>query len=480
MNRCCRIEVMIVAILAGFLIASTGWAATYYVDGTNGNDSKPGTSAEPWRTIQKAANTMAAGDTVTVLAGSYASERVQVTRSGSSGAMITFQAQGTVTMKGFTVNANYITIRGFYITGTDDNNTTGWGIYYKGSNGSIEGNHVYSATRGGIILATTAGNETGTSNCIIRDNKAERNQDVGIEVHGRNHLIELNEVWDTIQYHPNYANPPSWVDADGFRYFGSGHTFRKNYIHDILYGPPGINPAIGDYNDTPHTDAFQTFATDAQHEVASNCTFEENIINLLESYPAVGLGCKGFEVEGKMDGTSNSLNLVFKNNIVRAPQTARFKYTTNLTMLNNTLVGNTADSATGIWLKQCITTTIQNNIFAYQDNGQKHISSDAGDPSESTLTAGYNCVYRGAGLIPTRLADPYDVWNENPLFVDKANGDYHLQANSPCVDAGKILDSVTDDLDGNPRPVGSGYDIGAYEFVPSTSPLAPVNLRIID
>ncbi|RJP54416.1 MAG: DUF1565 domain-containing protein, partial [Anaerolineaceae bacterium] len=55
--------------------------ASFYVS-TSGNDSNPGTQAQPWRTIQKAANTVTAGSTVFVQAGNYA-ERVSVIRSGS-------------------------------------------------------------------------------------------------------------------------------------------------------------------------------------------------------------------------------------------------------------------------------------------------------------------------------------------------------------------------------------------------------------
>ncbi|PWU22026.1 MAG: hypothetical protein C5B50_00265 [Verrucomicrobia bacterium] len=52
----------------------------------------------------------------------------------------------------------------------------------------------------------------------------------------------------------------------------------------------------------------------------------------------------------------------------------------------------------------------------------------------------------------------------DPLFVDAAGADLHLQTNSPCVNAGNngyAPDVV--DLDGNSRIVGSAVDIGAYE-----------------
>jgi hypothetical protein len=63
----------------------------------------------------------------------------------------------------------------------------------------------------------------------------------------------------------------------------------------------------------------------------------------------------------------------------------------------------------------------------------------------------------------------------NPLFVD-ADGtddivgteddDLRLQSASPCIDAADPATTLTDDIDGNPRPAGSGYDMGAYEYQP--------------
>ncbi len=53
------------------------------------------------------------------------------------------------------------------------------------------------------------------------------------------------------------------------------------------------------------------------------------------------------------------------------------------------------------------------------------------------------------------------VINADPMFVD--TGDYHLAIDSPCIDAG-IDSGLIQDLDGNTRPQGDGYDMGAYEF----------------
>jgi parallel beta-helix repeat protein len=54
--------------------------------------------------------------------------------------------------------------------------------------------------------------------------------------------------------------------------------------------------------------------------------------------------------------------------------------------------------------------------------------------------------------------------SDGPLFVDPENGDYHLQVGSPCIDAGTSQGAPDTDMDGDSRPKGAGYDMGAYEY----------------
>jgi hypothetical protein len=49
----------------------------------------------------------------------------------------------------------------------------------------------------------------------------------------------------------------------------------------------------------------------------------------------------------------------------------------------------------------------------------------------------------------------------NPLL----RSDYGLQASSPAKDAGTSLSQVTNDYLGVSRPQGSGYDMGAFEYL---------------
>jgi hypothetical protein len=59
-------------------------------------------------------------------------------------------------------------------------------------------------------------------------------------------------------------------------------------------------------------------------------------------------------------------------------------------------------------------------------------------------------------------------WGEGNIDTDpifSADGDHHLSAESPCVDAG--MDSgIVEDIDGDARPQGAGYDMGSDEVAP--------------
>ena len=65
------------------------FAADYYV-APGGSNAGPGSFAQPWETIQHAANTAQAGDVVHVRAGNYP-ENVNLPHSGAPGAYIVFQ-----------------------------------------------------------------------------------------------------------------------------------------------------------------------------------------------------------------------------------------------------------------------------------------------------------------------------------------------------------------------------------------------------
>lgn len=55
-------------------------------------------------------------------------------------------------------------------------------------------------------------------------------------------------------------------------------------------------------------------------------------------------------------------------------------------------------------------------------------------------------------------------------MVNPEGRDFHLRSYSPCIDAGDYIPDLTEDFEGDPRPQGSGYDMGADEFISDNSP----------
>jgi len=69
------------------------------------------------------------------------------------------------------------------------------------------------------------------------------------------------------------------------------------------------------------------------------------------------------------------------------------------------------------------------------------------------------------------------------LFVNPAAGGLHLLSSATAaIDKAPTLSAVTNDFDGNNRPQGAGYDIGADEYVSgtpnTTTPAPPTGLRV--
>src|SRR5467141_2288209 len=159
--------------------------AVYYVDGSTGNDSNGGTAVAPWRTIQKAANTLAAGDTAIVNAGTYY-ERVLVTGSGIAGSLITFQTQGNVLMQGFNIQASYIKVDGF----------------------EIANNYIHQTPAAGIYLEPS-----GTSNNLIGANRIVSAVECGIFAQGNNNLVVSNDI--------SHTRAVAGSGTDGIRVFGT-------------------------------------------------------------------------------------------------------------------------------------------------------------------------------------------------------------------------------------------------------------------
>lgn len=425
----------------------------YYVDGQLGSDAHPGTQSKPWHTIGKAASTMPEGSTAIVLEGHYP-ERVYVLRPN-----LTFQTQGEVLMQGFSIQADHTTVTGFTIVSLTDDVPTGIGIdVQKAGFCIIENNRFLFNTWGGLRLMGSLDAPDASHDCIVRDNVFFRNALYAAEIMGQNHLIENNDISHSIQHHPCSSSTASWLDADAFRFHGSGHIFRSNTIHDMPYGRKGFDTAScnletladlsKDFVSNAHTDCFQTF--DGERIAGHEILFEANRCELPPANEWVDdFGAKAFQASG------DAHNLTFRNNLIVADFLSLFlDGCHDITIVNNTFIGSGDPGSQGLKFINCIgNNRVMNNVLYKQENGIGHIWAEY-----SPVNAGFNCVYRENGS-PSRPADPGDVWDVDPLL----DSSYRLLPNSPCIDAGTDM-GIKTDFDGNPRPQGAGFDIGAFEF----------------
>ncbi len=422
--------------------AGAGSGTTYYV-ATTGNDSNSGLSpSAAWRTIQHAANVIQPGDTAMVAAGNYA-ERVRVTRSGAADELMDFEAQpgASVVVRGFEVDGDYVRVAGFEITNQSTTEPTGFGVYVTGSNDVIDGNYVHDLYFEGIVISGSGGAaSSATARNTVSNNRIVRAAMAGIHVEGQSSVVERNEISATRQY-PSGGPRRNGADADGIRFFGSGHVLRSNYIHDIQYGTAE--------NPDPHIDCFQTWGP------ASNITIERNLCVWPSTSESTDNEASSIE---SLDGTVSQL--LYRNNVfVNMRQGLNVSDTTGLKVLNNTWKNIVQEA---VIMSSSPQGAIENNIF-YDVGGGGDSYACLDSASRTGLVIAGNDHYMSRGS-PGQFCSSAPFISEDPMFVNPDAMDFHLSAGSPLIDFGTALASVPDDYDGVARPQGSGYDIGAFEF----------------
>lgn len=397
-------------------------AATYYVAPT-GSDANAGLSpAQAFRTLQRAADIVQAGDTVLVADGAYAGFDLR-DKNGTSAAPIVFQAQGAnaligqsgpVRNDGINIeNADYIVIDGFTVNGMTGN-----------------GN--------GIRLVLS-------DHCVVRNCRCDGNAERGIFTGFTDDiLIEHNVCSNSLDEHGIYVSNSS--DRPVIRY----------------------NECYGNNNIGIHLNADLSEGGDG---IISDAQIYGNIIH--DNGLAAGIN---------MDGLQNPRvynNLIYNNHFGQG--IALFQgdgaiVTNGAKIYNNTIIVP-EDGRWGILLQAGanVNTEIYNNIIINQHAWRGGIAAEdisglksdhnilndkmsaEGDGSAVSLAAWQSLGFDQHSLLAGPLSS---------LFQGPAHNDFHLAAGSPAINAGTNLVAavVTAGLDGNPRPNGAGYDIGCYEF----------------
>jgi hypothetical protein len=407
------------------MLPSTASAASYYV-ATGGDDGNAGSMSAPWATLQHAADTVGAGDTVTVLPGSYAGFHLET--SGMEGAPIVFSAEEGVEI-------------------TSENPTTPDGINLEGASYVVvQGFTVNGMERAGL-RAVTADHVT------FRNNRADANGRWGI----------LTGFVDDLLIEGNFTSGS--LDEHGIYVSNSGDrpVIRNNRI----------------WNNNANGIHMNGDAEQGGDGIISDALVERNVIYGNGVAGGSGINC---------DGVQDSLivnNLIYDTH---ASGISLYQIDGGGPSTNNFVVNNTVVVANdGRWALNVMNdssgTTVYNNIFLNLHPSRGAISL-CGPGCEADLVSDHNVVVdrftRDDGTVIDLAAwqagtgqdENSVVADADAVFVDVAGADYHPAVNGPAIDSGTNTSAPAGDLEGNARPAGSGIDIGAYEHC--GSPCVPV------
>lgn len=433
----------ILIVVASCCLLFFGYSAqaagnAYYVS-PDGNDANSGSQTAPWRTLSKAANTAAAGDTVYIMQGTYR-ETLKPRHSGAAGSPLVFTA-------------------------------------YPGQKPVIDGNQFSKTSWGGVVdlsnvqyveisnLRIVNGGYfgimvTGAEHVVLRSNEIDFTYASGIYVSGSKHVIvDGNDVQRAC--HGIGGSAPHYAPQEHITVRGGSDTFEiKNNVVSNPHngrGKEGINIKEGSANGKVYNNrVFDMSRTglyvDAYDKYVTNVEIYGNVVyNSLH----------GLVIASEQRGTVSNVavfNNVFYNNehsgiwLTGYLNGGPFE---DILVYNNTVYGN-AERGIAVTNREATGVVVRNNIAV--GNAKQQIQIDSSVPPvtvDHNLTSG-------------------DV-----RFVDARGGDFGLRSDSPAIDKADSVGAPAFDMLGLARPQGAGYDQGAFEFnsngavVPTATAIPP-------
>lgn len=417
---------------------SLGSGTTYYVS-NSGNDSNNGTSTStPWATIAKVNSfNFSPGDNVLFQRGGHwETTTLRIDNSGTSTNRITFADYGSGDLP--TIDGG-----GNYANGSPLNSAPGpWPI--KGNWVPLEIDGSYVTVRNFRFQQSSWTGVDIRGDYVIVEGCTTRWNVVGIETDDSCQYATLryNSIVDNAAMSvntPTNVNPDDDSGAFGILLHGDFADIHHNTIsgsrawsYDYGFDGAAVEVFRGRQNVIHHNwcENNEAFSELGNTESYGNIYHHNMIINTTPG--AIGLNIQGTGTFGPVQGTR------FEHNTVYMPAAS----------CQGIIVGTNANCVAYnniIWATMKAGSTasaIDENNNLYYGHSQQQIKS-IHDPGQD-----------GIG--------PQSITGQNPLFVNAAGEDFHLQAGSPAINKG-VNRYYTTDYDGNPRSVGGVPDIGAFE-----------------
>ena len=405
------------------LLSAPAFPAEFHV-AIGGSDADPGTVAQPWATLQHAADSVSAGDTVIVHPGAY--DGFDLRTPGLADAWIRFLAEpgvvidqpNAVTGDGVNVeNSAYVLIEGFTVQGAP-------GAIRNGFRAALSHHVTFRDNR------TFDNDQRGFLTGFVDDAVFEGNEAAGtLDEHG----IYVSNSGDRPVIRDNYlhGNNGAGIHMNGDLSAGgdgliTGAIVERNVIVDNgLGGGAGIN-----------ADGVQ------------DSVFRNNMI--------IGNHATGIALFAQ-DGADGSKRNLVANNTVVNDNDGRWGITVRDGSTDNTLVNNIFMSRHGFRGAMDIHADSHAGLVSDHNIIEDRVTTDGGDSVILTLAQWQALSGQDANSF---------VANEAELFENPAlpGGDYHLKDGSLALDVGFAPAAPADDFEGDVRPSGPGVDIGADEF----------------
>ena len=406
---------------------------TYYVDNTDGaaSDSNDGSQASPWLSIGKCAATLVAGDTCAVQPGGIYDERVEVSTSGSTNAMIRFvAAAGTrPKVRGFTLGGGYIRVERFEITNQGMSADSDRSIVFTSQDHiEIIGNDIHDTAAEAIRAMDYSTGGKNAQYCLISGNTVARigpetDRAVGIEVSVDDCLLEGNDVSHF---------------EDAFRVFGQRNVVRNNVVHDV-----GMDELAG-----AHADALQSFCNgNANYDQAVSFLLVEG----LRVYAMRGTDSHGILINGT-DTCGGSSTVIVRGCSFSEIGSGTYYGDDNQAfgdhhkIYNNTIVTAAIDSPDHVSMtfSGIDFAGVFNNVYV-DAIGETAPFSVYALKANGNSTGDYDLAFMSSGPKswgPPIGDEPHAVLDQDPLFVDSTARNFALQDGSPARDSGGPLTTV--------------------------------------